>query len=184
MSDYLRVQYAARPETKVYSQSTGGRVINKILLGTWVGILEEDDGISNKIRVITAGPDGWIKKSDLKDSSGLKIFFIDVGQGDSMLIESMGNRILVDGGPNSNLKRYLKKYQYKFLLKDKKNIHIDIVFVSHFDVDHYRGLTHILNDKEFTFGTIYHNGIARFHEQANLRPSNYNTDLGVMKIMY
>ena len=157
---YIRIQYAARPETRVYPQAEGGRTINKILLGTWAGVVQDDGG--DRVRVVTAGPNGWIRRNDLRDSCGLKIFFVDVGQGDGMLVEAPGRRLLIDGGPNTNLRRYLRGYQYSYLLDGDEPVHIDSVLVSHFDADHYNGLTAIINDEDFSFGTLYHNGIARF----------------------
>jgi competence protein ComEC len=174
----IRVQYAAQPETRVYPQASGGRTINKILLGTWAGVVQDDGG--DRVRVITAGRNGWIERDHLRDSPGLKIFFVDVGQGDGMLVEAPGRRLLVDGGPNTNLRRYLRSYQYSYLLNNDAQVHIDTVFVTHFDADHYNGLTALLNDEDFTFGTVYHNGIARFNTRTSSRPPGYNTDLGIM----
>ena len=111
---YLRVAYADRPETKVYRAETGSSTVNKILLGTWVGVVEDNGG--DRVRVVTAGPDGWIERDELRDDSGLKIFFVDVGQGDGVLVETPNRRLLVDGGPNTNLRRYLRGYQYRQIL--------------------------------------------------------------------
>ena len=175
---FIRALYAAQPETRVYPHPVGGRTINKILLGTWAGVVQDDGG--ERVRVVTAGPDGWIRKSDLRESPGLKIFFIDVGQGDGVLVEAPGRRLLIDGGPNTNLRRYLRSYQYSYLLGDGEPVHIDTVFISHFDADHYNGITALINDEDFTFGTIYHNGIARFHNRSSNRPAGHNTNLGIM----
>lgn len=172
----IRVQYAAKPETRVYSEPEDGRTINRILLGTWAGVIADEGG--NRVKVVTAGPDGWVDRDDLRDTMGLKIFFVDVGQGDGVLVEAPGKRILVDGGPNTNLRRYLRGWQYSYLLNNDQKVHIDTVFVSHFDADHYRGLTAIIEDEDFTFGTLYHNGIARFHSNRSQRPEGYNQDLG------
>ena len=87
------------------------------------------------------------------------------------------NKILVDAGPNSNIKNYLTQWQYSYLLNKNKKIHFDYVFISHFDFDHYAGIIDIINDNRFTFGTIFHNGIARFGDKDE-RPTEYNTDLG------
>jgi len=67
----------------------------------------------------------------------LKMFFVDVGQGDGVLIEFGNKKILVDAGPNINLKNYLTGWQYSYLLHANKKIHFDYVFISHFDYDHY-----------------------------------------------
>ena len=62
----------------------------------------------------------------------LKIYFIDVGQGDSTLIITPNNKkILIDGGEgrNSTLNSYLL---------DRRIKKIDYIIISHFDNDHVR----------------------------------------------
>lgn len=177
-STILFHKYAAINELPVYKKKKvkgdRQRAINTLLLGTWVGITKES---SKHYFVVTAGADGWIDKTHVSDDMGLKLFFIDVGQGDGVLMEFGNKKILVDGGPNSNLKNYLTKWQYSYVLDKNKKVHIDYIFISHFDADHYAGLIEIINDNRFTFGTIYHNGIARFGDKDE-RPSSYSTDLG------
>lgn len=154
--------YCITNEAPVYqsvANNKGIKVINRILMGTYVSVLEEQ---GNYTRVSTAGPDGWMKTADLADTMGLKVFFLDVGQGDGVLIEVGKLRILVDSGPGKNMHGYLSKWQYSYLLKDDKPVHIDYVFVSHFDTDHYKGLTSIISDPHFTFGTIFHPGILKY----------------------
>lgn len=160
---------------KPRQQGDGQRAINKLLLGTWIGITKEEP---DHYYVRTAGPDGWISKAHTSDDMGLKVFFIDVGQGDGVLIEVGDKRILLDSGPDDNIKNYLTKWQYSYMVSQNQTIHIDYVFISHFDSDHYAGLIDIFNDTRFSFGTVFHNGIARFHNKKNSRPGEYNTDLG------
>lgn len=167
-------KYAAKNEAPVYggvSRNKGVKIINRLLMGTYVGITEEVEGF---YKVVTAGPDGWMRKSDLSDHMGLKVFFLDVGQGDGMLIEIGNLRILIDGGPGNHMHGYLTKWQYTYLLRYKKTVHIDYVFISHFDLDHYRGLIKVLENPLFTFGTIYHAGILKFAARDN----PYNSTLG------
>ena len=65
----------------------------------------------------------------------LKIYFIDVGQGDSTLIVTPKNKtILIDGGGSENYnvgENILVPY-----LLDRKITRIDYVIISHFDTDH------------------------------------------------
>lgn len=167
-------KYAAKNEASVYESvmnNTGKKVINKILLGTYVKIVGEDGDF---YQVQTAGPDGWVKKTDLSDNMGLKIFYLDVGQGDGVLMEVGNLRILIDAGPATNMYSYLTKWQYTYLLNANQKVHIDYVFISHFDTDHYKGIIKVLEDKRFTFGTIYHAGILKFASTDN----PYNTGLG------
>lgn len=166
--------YATANEAPVYESILNNRaskLINKIQSGTYVTITAEEGDF---YKVITAGPNGWMRKTDLADTMGIKIFYLDVGQGDGVLIEVGNLRILVDSGPSVNMHNYLTKWQYTYLLNKGQQVHIDYVFVSHFDADHYKGLIAVLNDKRFTFGTVYHAGILKFAEKHN----PYNTGLG------
>lgn len=77
--------------------------------------------------------------SKLKDSE-TRIHFINVGQGDSILIESNNYKILIDGGPNSardTLISYLKKYKIKKL---------DYLIASHPHGDHIGSMDDIVNN--------------------------------------
>jgi len=174
MAGYLKELYASGPETAIFDKPDGKKV-NSLLLGTWLGVLEERaDGW---LKVITAGQDGWVHEKDTRDDFGLKVFFIDVGQGDSCLLECGNKRLLIDGGPGDNTLAYLKKFQYSYIpLKKGAKIHLDAVFITHFDEDHFKGIISILDDNDFTVGTIYHNGIARFATKN--RPKKYDSALG------
>ena len=67
----------------------------------------------------------------------LKIYFIDVGQGDSCLIVTPNNKkILIDGGGSEDFdvgKNTLIPY-----LLARRITHLDYVIISHFDTDHVR----------------------------------------------
>lgn len=70
---------------------------------------------------------------------GMKVHFIDVGQGDSTLIETPANKvILIDGGPpeaGDDLLAYLKKKHIK---------KIDLLIATHPDIDHIGGLVPVI----------------------------------------
>ena len=145
-------------------------------MGTWVGVVEES---GDWYKVVTAGPDGWIHKDNVSKKMGLKTFYVDVGQGDGAFMEMGDKRLLIDGGPNSNFYKYLK-YHFDYLIVRREKVHFEHVIISHFDDDHFRGLISLIEDTRFTFGTIYHNGIARFHAKKAKRPDKYNEDLGTV----
>ncbi len=68
-------------------------------------------------------------------SDVLKVYFLDVGQGDSILIESpSGGRILIDGGPG---KKVLSELGSVLPFYDNN---IDLVIATHPDKDHISGL--------------------------------------------
>ncbi|MGM8213632.1 MBL fold metallo-hydrolase, partial [Virgibacillus sp. W0430] len=68
----------------------------------------------------------------------MKVHFIDVGQGDSILIETPNNKvILIDGGPPKAGKKvvtYLKQHHIE---------QIDLVIATHPDYDHIGGLIEV-----------------------------------------
>jgi len=166
--------YAAANEAPVYesvTNNTGKKIINKILLGTYVKIIED---AGDYYKVVTAGPDGFMAKVHLSDKMGLKIFYLDVGQGDGALIEIGPLKILIDAGPANNMHNYLTKWQYTYLINARQPVHIDYVFISHFDIDHYKGFIKLLSNPQFTFGTIFHPGILKFAATGN----PYNSGLG------
>ena len=169
----LGFKYAAKNEAPIYETMVNGvgkKIVNRILMGTYVTLIEE---VTDYFKVYTVGDDGWMKKADLTDNMGLKLFYLDVGQGDGVLIEVGNLKILVDAGPGKNMHGYLTKFQYSYLIKAGKKVHIDYVFVSHFDIDHYKGLIEIMKNQNFTFGTVFHPGILKF-----AKSSTYNTGLG------
>ncbi|GAA3629553.1 ComEC/Rec2 family competence protein [Flavivirga jejuensis] len=183
---YIKELFAATNEAIIYKTKPRvrykGSKVNKILLGTWVGVTEIK---GDYYKVVTAGPDGWIHKDDVNEKSGLKVYYVDVKQGDGSFIEAGNKKIIIDGGPNSNLKRFLG-WKYKFLFKAGHKVHIDYLIISHFDDDHFKGLVSLINDPNYTFGKIYHNGIARFYtaddiRKGKIRPEIYNEDLGTVK---
>ena len=76
-----------------------------------------------------------------------KIYFIDVGQGDSTLIITENKKnILIDGGGNVTNKNYDigENILLPYLL-DRGITKIDYLFVSHFDFDHVGGLYEIID---------------------------------------
>lgn len=78
----------------------------------------------------------------------LSIHIIDVGQGDSILIQTPSeSNILVDGG-DENSERIVKSY-----LKKEKIKNIDMIFATHPDTDHIGSLDYIINN--FNVDKVY-----------------------------
>ena len=78
----------------------------------------------------------------------LKIYFIDVGQGDSMLIKTpMEKTILIDGGGSKEKESFDigEKILLPYLL-DKGINRLDYVLITHFDSDHVGGILTILQN--------------------------------------
>lgn len=73
------------------------------------------------------------------DRGEMKVHFLDVGQGLSILVQSEGQTLLYDGGSrnaSSTVVSYLKKQNIK---------NIDYLISSHYDEDHVSGLIGCLN---------------------------------------
>ena len=120
---------------------------------------------------------------DYKNDSG--VYFINVGQGDSILIHSRNTNVLVDTGGIKN-KDVSKEILIPFFRK--KNIyHLDYVFLTHNDFDHTGGFESLKTyfkvrdynvNNEFTHITI--NDL----DFKNLNPSNSNEDNNDSLVLY
>jgi competence protein ComEC len=78
---------------------------------------------------------------------GLKVYFIDVGQGDSTLIKTpMNNTILIDGGGSINSEFDVgKNTLIPYLLARNVN-QLDYIMISHYDYDHVGGILTVLSE--------------------------------------
>ncbi len=82
----------------------------------------------------------------IPNTSKLKIYFIDVGQGDSTLIITESNKkILIDGGGSENSNYDIGKNILVPYLLDRKIKCIDYMIFTHFDSDHCKGLFTVIN---------------------------------------
>jgi competence protein ComEC len=68
----------------------------------------------------------------------LKVIFLDVGQGDSILIKKQNQEILIDGGPDTNVINKISKYLPFY---DRE---IELVVLTHPHADHLIGLVEVL----------------------------------------
>ena len=72
-------------------------------------------------------------------SAHLTVSFLNIGQGDSILIQGpTGEKILVDGGPDRSVLRELSKKLWPW------DRHIDVLIETHPDKDHITGLGYVL----------------------------------------
>lgn len=77
----------------------------------------------------------------------LTIFFIDVGQGDSMLIQTPSHKtILIDGGGSETGSFDVGEKTLIPYLLEKGIMNIDYMIFSHFDSDHCQGLLCVMEE--------------------------------------
>ena len=109
-----------------------GKYFNWIIFGAVIFLVYIFVSVSNNA---SANP---VTGSDT--SVGVKIYFLDVGEGDAALISLPDNiQVLIDGGRDSRVLDRLSEVMPKF---DKK---IEYVVASHPDADHIGGLVDVLN---------------------------------------
>ena len=105
----------------------------------------------DEARVTARGAKGTIPASALGGQSLLEFYFIDVGQGDGVLVKTPDNRhILIDAGYNRAKQptgknaadfvdwKFVRDYGMDF-------IELDAMIASHNDADHYGGLWDLLD---------------------------------------
>lgn len=77
----------------------------------------------------------------------LRIYFIDVGQGDSTLIRIPQNKtILIDGGGSANSEFDVGEKTLLPYLLDRGITKLDYIMISHFDQDHVGGLLTVMQE--------------------------------------
>jgi competence protein ComEC len=79
-----------------------------------------------------------------------KVYFLDVGQGDSSLVYLDNILFLVDAGPDKKVLQSLSR------VFPKKVNYIDLAFISHPQLDHFGGFLDLLN--KYDFGAFIING--------------------------
>jgi beta-lactamase superfamily II metal-dependent hydrolase len=167
----MAVKYVSDETTPLYAAATGDRKLLELLWGDRVEVLQSG---SPRSKVRARGKTGHVRTADLGDQSLLEVYFIDVGQGDGVLIRTPDDRhIMIDGGfkraSQPTGKNAADFVDWKFA-KDygREQIHLDAMLASHNDADHYGGLSDLLNvaeadeldAKEVRVDAFYHAGVA------------------------
>lgn len=82
-----------------------------------------------------------------QDFGLLKVYFLDVGQGDAIFIESPNdNQVLIDGGPDGSIINQLSK------IMPPNDRTIDLLILSHPHADHLNGLLEVM--KRYKVGKV------------------------------
>ena len=167
---YLAVQTAR-------ADATDGKDDFTLLWGDRTRVLRREAG---RAEVHARDREGWIDEDAIEGGQRLlEFYFIDVGQGDGVLIcFPDGKHVLIDGGYKRTLQPAGKSaadfVDWKFVKDyEKKVIALDAVIASHCDADHYGGLWDLFTPDEpggqdqldaegLEVGTFYHAGVGRW----------------------
>ena len=167
----MAVKYLSEDTAPLYVDATGSKKLLELLWGDQVKVLEVG---TPRSKVRARGKTGYVSSSALGDESLLEMYFIDVGQGDGVLIRTPdGRHIMIDGGfkraSQPTGKNAADFVDWKFF-KDYglTQIHLDAMMASHNDADHYGGLSDLLNVAEIDeldaqdvrVDAFYHAGVA------------------------
>ena len=166
--------FVSKDTTPLYKNKTGNGTVCHLLWGDGVKFDGPAGGGPRRPVKARGGRKGFVTKSALGGESLLEFYFIDVGQGDGVLIKTPAFRhILIDGGFPRSMQDTGKNaadfVDWKFV-KDygKSKIHLDAMMASHNDADHYGGLADLLDvaqegeldAKGVTVDTFFHAGLS------------------------
>lgn len=142
---------SSRASVPMHGNPAGkGPATRFLLWGDGVRLLP-DAPEQGRRRVRARGASGWVRESDLGGEPLLEVYFIDVGQGDGVLVRTPDFRhLLIDGGypraSQPSLKSAADFVDWKFARDyGVDTIAIDALIASHNDHDHYGGLDDLLD---------------------------------------
>jgi beta-lactamase superfamily II metal-dependent hydrolase len=167
----MAIKYVSDETTPLFAAATGNRKLLELLWGDQARVVEEG---APRSKVRARGKIGYVSNAALGDESLLEVYFIDVGQGDGVLIRTpAGRHVMIDGGykraSQPTGKNAADFVDWKFV-KDYglSQIHLDAMLASHNDADHYGGLWDLLNvdqreeldAQDIRVDAFYHAGVA------------------------
>lgn len=98
-----------------------------------------------------------VPKADCQQTPLLEMVFLDVGQGDGCILsmpDGAGHKmVVIDAGAGTNMSRFLK-----WKTRGEPTA-FEAAVITHSDTDHYKGFQAIFADPQYSFGTVYHNGL-------------------------
>lgn len=167
--------FIAADSTVFYADKTGSRKIGHLLWGDGVQVLGAKKNGRLPVRARGRRRKGWIDPRALEGGKSLlEVYFIDVQQGDGVLIKTPDFRhIMVDGGhprKSQNTGKSAADFvDWKFFEDyGLDTIHLDAMIASHNDFDHYGGLADLLDAaqqddldcSDTTVEAFYHAGVS------------------------
>lgn len=178
----MTVRYLKEDTSWLYREATGSERIIELLWGDHLDMVETGQA-GARDRVRARGRTGYVDRVDIGDQSLLEVYFIDVGQGDGVLIRTPDDRhLMIDGGfkraSQPSGKNAADFVDWKFARDyGVKSIHLDAMIATHNDADHYGGLSDLLDAaqntqleaKAVTVDAFYHAGVGWWKDGAGGR---------------
>lgn len=147
------IKYVCKDKAMLYKENDPSKGLIEALWGDSAQILDEVI-VDGRYKVRVRACNGFIDAEDLGDIPLLELYFIDVGQGDGVLIVTPDRKhIMIDGGYKRKMQPHGKSaadfVDWKFYKDyDRDTIEIDTMIASHCDADHYGGLWDLINPQE------------------------------------
>jgi len=140
-------------EKGTQGSTRGKKAKNHLLWGDYSKVISIS---GNWIEVRARGRNGWVRKESLQTDRILEVNFVDIGQGDGCHIQTPDDKALViDAGEGDNMYRFLR-WRFGRFAKPYK---FESFIITHPDKDHYLGFTELLEEKNISVGTVFHNSI-------------------------
>lgn len=166
-------KYVGWSEVKGFTSKTGKKVAAHLLWGDRVEIVDNDTP-RTQVRARGRNRTFWVDNDALKGKALLEVYFIDVGQGDGVLIVTPNRKhILIDGGyprrSQNTGKSAADFVDWKFYDDyGEDTVKLDAMIASHNDLDHYGGLDDLLDVEQeneldcqsVEVGRFYHAGLS------------------------
>jgi hypothetical protein len=176
-------KFVSKETAKVFTTSDGNTVLLDLLWGDQVTLVSNTQ-TNGRYKVNARwAKNAFIDADDLQDTSLLELYFIDVGQGDGVLMVTPDRRyVLIDGGYTRAKQPHGKSaadfVDWKFFVENNSDtIALDAMIISHCDADHYGGLWDLVNtdmtselDTKFiSVKDFYHAGVSWWKDDAHNR---------------
>jgi beta-lactamase superfamily II metal-dependent hydrolase len=178
----MRTRYVKTETTQLFRSEDDDKTVLELLWGDGV-IVDDAAGDAGRIPAKARGREGFVEAADLGDEALLELYFIDVGQGDGVLVCTPDRRhVLIDGGYKRRAQPTGKNaadfVDWKFAKEyGADRIRLDAMIASHNDADHYGGLWDLLNADEkdeldldeVEVGAFYHAGVGWWQDAEGKR---------------
>lgn len=185
--------YVSAQETPLFVEADGGKKLGELLWGDGIHTLGQTSNGRVKVHARGRQRVGWVDKNALGGKSLLEIYFIDVGQGDGVLVKTPDFRhLMIDGGhprKSQNTGKSAADFvDWKFFEDyGLDTITLDAMIASHNDYDHYGGLADLLDaaqESELDATSVaveafYHAGISWWLDSAGKRTLGEFVNFGV-----